>query len=289
MTLQQALMEAARHLSKAGLPRPRLEAEVLLAWAGNYSRPQLLARLGEELAPAAAARFRRAVERRSAGYPLQYLTGRQEFMSLEFKVNPSVLIPRQDTEVVVAAVLQRLEAGGSYSIADCGTGSGAIVLSLACHLPKAFFYATDISAAALKVARQNAGHLGLEKRVIFYQGDFLTPLQGLKLDVITANPPYIPTPELDRLPPEVQHEPRLALDGGLDGLAAYRVLLPGAAQLLKPGGFLALEIGYNQGEAVRELAAACGAYREFALLPDYGGRDRCFIAYCREDTFVPAY
>ncbi|KYH33629.1 peptide chain release factor N(5)-glutamine methyltransferase [Neomoorella mulderi] len=283
LTLQEALKEATRKLAAAGLPRPRLEAEVLLAWAGRYTRPELLARLEEELEPAAAARFWPAVERRVAGYPLQYLTGRQEFMSLEFKVTPAVLIPRQDTEVVVEAVLKRLEPDGSYVIADCGTGSGAIALSLAYYLPNAKVYATDISPAALEVARQNARALGLAGRVTFLQGDFLAPLKGLKLDALVANPPYIPAAELDRLPPEVRAEPRLALDGGPDGLRAYRVLLPGAPEVLKVGGLLALEIGYNQGRAVRDLAAAAGAYRDMAVLPDYGGRDRCFLAYRREE------
>ncbi len=279
MTLQQALRAAVRCLKATDQIGARLEAEVLLAWASGYSRPQLLARLEKKLIPAVAAKFKQAIKQRSAGYPLQYITGRQEFMSLDFKVNPSVLIPRQDTEVLVTAVLQRLKADGSYLIADCGTGSGAIVLSLANYLPSAFFYATDLSSAALAVAIQNAHNLGLEKRVTFCQGDFLTPLSGLRLDVITANPPYIPSLELKKLASEIHYEPSLALDGGSDGLAAYRMLLPGAAKLLKPNGLLALEIGYNQGQEVKKIAVAVGAYRDLALLQDYNGRDRCFIAY----------
>ncbi|WP_258358851.1 peptide chain release factor N(5)-glutamine methyltransferase [Moorella sulfitireducens (nom. illeg.)] len=283
MTLREALKEASRRFAAAGFPRPRLEAEVLLAWAGRYTRAQLLARMEEELGPSVAARFWPAVERRAAGYPLQYLTCRQEFMSLEFKVTPAVLIPRQDTELLVEAVLERLDAGESLVLADCGTGSGAIALSLAYYLPKARVYATDISPAALEVARQNARVLGLAGRVTFLQGDFLRPLSGLKLDALVANPPYIPAGELDRLPPEVQAEPRLALDGGPDGLNAYRILLPGAPEVLKAGGLLALEIGYNQGRAVREMAVSTGAYRDMVVLPDYGGRDRCFLAYRREE------
>ncbi|MDN5345500.1 MAG: release factor glutamine methyltransferase [Clostridia bacterium] len=283
LTLQEALEKARLKLAAAGVSRPRLEAEVLLAWAGGYTRPGLLARPGEELAPAAAARFWPAVARRAAGYPLQYLTGRQEFMSLEFKVTPAVLIPRQDTEVVVEAVLQRLDPAGSHTIADCGTGSGAIALSLAHYLPRAIVYATELSPAALAIARQNACNLGLAGRVTFFQGDFLTPLQGLALDALVANPPYIPTAELDELPPEVRAEPRLALDGGADGLDAYRVLLAGAPQVLKAAGLLALEIGSNQGPALLELAARAGAYREMVVLPDYGGRDRCFLALRREE------
>lgn len=282
MTLQEALQEAREQLAAAGIPRPRLEAEVLLARATGFPRPRLLARLGEELEAAAASRFREAVARRAGGYPLQYLTGRQEFMALEFTVTPAVLIPRQDTEVLVEAVLRRLPPDRDLVIADCGTGSGAIALSLAHYLPRAVIYATDRSPAALEVARLNAGALGLAGRVTFYRGDFIEPLRGLKVDALVANPPYIPADQLDSLPPEVRAEPRLALDGGPDGLAAYRVLLPGAPEILKAGGLLALEIGYNQGRAVLDLAAATGAYRDMIVLPDYGGRDRCFLAYRRE-------
>ncbi|AOQ25369.1 Release factor glutamine methyltransferase [Moorella thermoacetica] len=283
MTLRQALGEAVRRLAAGGVERPRLEAEVLLGWACNLTRPRLLARLEEEVAPAAAGRFWQAIDRRAAGYPLQYLTGHQEFMSLDFKVTPAVLIPRQDTEVVVEAVLERLDPCESYTIADCGTGSGAIALSLAHYLPRARVYATDISPAALTVARENARKLGLAARVTLLQGDFLAPLRGLKLDALVANPPYIPTAALPGLPADVRSEPRLALDGGPDGLDAYRLLLPGAAGLLRPGGLLALEIGSDQGQAVKDLARAVGAYRNEQVLPDYAGRDRCFLAYRREE------
>lgn len=283
MTLRQALGEAVRRLAAGGVERPRLEAEVLLGWACSLTRPRLLARLEEELAPAAAGRFWQAIDRRAAGYPLQYLTGHQEFMSLDFKVTPAVLIPRQDTEVVVEAVLERLDPCESYTIADCGTGSGAIALSLAHYLPRARVYATDISPAALTVARENARKLGLAARVTLLQGDFLAPLRGLKLDALVANPPYIPTAALPGLPADVRSEPRLALDGGPDGLDAYRLLLPGAAGLLRPGGLLVLEIGSDQGQAVKDLARAVGAYRNEQVLPDYAGRARCFLAYRREE------
>jgi release factor glutamine methyltransferase len=282
LTLKEALKEATERLAAAGLARPRLEAEVLLGRAAGYPRPQLLARLEEELPAAAAAWFQAAAARRAAGYPLQYLTGRQEFMSLEFQVTPAVLIPRQDTEVVVEAVLQRLDPGRRLQVADCGTGSGAIAISLAHYLPLAVVYATDCSPAALAVAQENARRLNLAGRLVFRQGDFLAPLGGLPLDALVANPPYIPTGELDKLPPEVQAEPRIALDGGPDGLAAYRILLPAAPQVLKPGALLALEIGCNQGQAVRDLAAATGAYEDMAVYPDYGGRERCFLARRRE-------
>ncbi|BCV23044.1 peptide chain release factor N(5)-glutamine methyltransferase [Moorella sp. Hama-1] len=283
MTLLAALQEATRRLAAGGVARPRLEAEVLLSRACNLTRPGLLARLEEGLAPAAAQFFWPAVDRRAAGYPLQYLTGHQEFMSLDFRVTPAVLIPRQDTEVVVEAVLERLHPDGEYTIADCGTGSGAIALSLAHYLPRARVYATDISPAALAVARQNARELGLAARVTFYQGDFLAPLQGLKFHALVANPPYIPAADLAGLPADVRWEPRLALDGGPDGLDAYRVLLPGGARLLRPGGLLALEIGCAQGQAVMSLAAATGAYRDRQILPDYAGRPRCFLAHRREE------
>lgn len=281
MDLGQTLAEAARRLKTAQIENPRLEAEILLCWATGFTRPYLLARLEEELSPQAARKFWPAVKRRSGGYPIQYLTGCQEFMSLNFTVNPSVLIPRQDTTILVEAVLERLRPDGKYSIADIGTGSGIIALSLARYLPAARLYATDISREALEVARWNACRLGLAERVVFYEGDLLSPLEGGIFDVIAANPPYVPTPCLDNLPVEVGFEPRPALDGGEDGLDYYRRLLPGAGNLLQPGGFIALEIGYNQGMAVKKLASTTGLYRDMVVLPDYGGRDRCFLAYCR--------
>lgn len=280
----QALARATEKFKKAGIQRPRLEAEILLSFVTGFTRAQVLARPKELLRDKAADIFWKMVEERAKGYPLQYLTGQQEFMGLNFKVTPQVLIPRRDTEVLVEAILDRVEREGPWVAADVGTGSGAIAVSLAYYLPRAFIYALDISPEALEVARENARQLGVADRISFLKGDLLEPLlrgpgfKGEMLDAVVANLPYIPTEEFKRLPKEISYEPRLALDGGEDGLEVVARLFPQAAALLKPGGWLALEIGWDQGEKVKELARASGTFTEGEIIYDYGGRPRCFFA-----------
>jgi len=289
VTLGEALKEATSRLRQAGVEEPRLEAEILLAAVTGLTRPRLLARLHEPVGAENLRRYFRLVARRSRGYPLQYLTGRQEFMGLTFKVTSDVLIPRGDTEVLVEAVLDRVAGERPWRAADVGTGSGAIAASLAYYLPGAFIYALDISGAALRVAAENARHLGVIDRICFLQGDLLEPLLGLQevgrygLDAVVANLPYIPTGELRRLPREVRREPRAALDGGPDGLELYRRLLPQAAALLKPGGLLAVEISPEQVGAMSRLAADLGDYTVEEIIEDYAGRPRCFLARRREE------
>lgn len=280
----QALAWATHTFKKAGIERPRLEAEVLLSFITGLTRAQVLARPEEPLRGEAGDTFFRLVQERAKGYPLQYLIGQQEFMGLTFKVTPQVLIPRRDTEVLVEAVLDRVKKGNPWVAADVGTGSGVIAVSLAYYLPQAFIYALDISPEALEVARENAKRAGVAERIFFLKGDLLEPLlssaptrEGL-LDAVVANLPYIPTEELKQLPKEVGYEPRLALDGGEDGLEVIARLLPQAAVLLKPGGWLALEIGWDQGEKVKGLVQAIGAFTEGEIIHDYGGRPRCFLA-----------
>ncbi|WP_173297981.1 peptide chain release factor N(5)-glutamine methyltransferase [Thermanaeromonas sp. C210] len=284
MTLGEALEKATSRLRRAGVEEPRLEAEVLLAAVSGLTRPQLLARREYLLAGETVEEYLRLVARRSEGYPLQYLTGCREFMGLPFKVTPDVLIPRGDTEVLVEAVLNRADRDRPWVVADVGTGSGAIAVSLAYYLPRAFIYALDISKGALRVAAENARRLGVAERIRWEEGDLLEPLlkqrevAGAGVDAVVANLPYIPAGEWEKLPREVRHEPRLALDGGPDGLDLYRRLLPQAAALLKPGGLLAVEIGPGQGPAMAQLAAALGAYTAGEIIKDYAGRPRCFLA-----------
>ena len=231
----------------------RLDAQLLLAWALAVPRAQLLA---DEQAPAAAAQaagYRRLLARRAAGEPLAYLTGRREFWSLELAVTPAVLIPRPETELLVERALALGPAGAR--VADLGTGSGAIALAIARERPAWGVVATDISAAALAVARANAAALGLG-RVEFLQGSWFEPLGAQRFELIVSNPPYVDA--ADPALAALGFEPPLALSPGADGLAALRLLVRGAGAHLTPGGWLLLEHGATQGAALRRELVAAG-------------------------------
>ena len=216
------------------------------------------------------AEIRQALARRKTGEPLQYITGHQGFMDFELQVDPRVLIPRWDSEVVVEQALSHLPNDKELRVADIYTGSGAYALAFKYYRPQAEVFAVDISADALDVARANAKRLGL--MVEFLQGDLLAPLSG-QFDLIAANPPYIKSDEIGKLDYEVQLEPRLALDGGADGLDFYRRLVEDAKAYLKPDGYLIFEIGHDQQEAVCELLKAAG-YKDIAWGQDYGSNPR---------------
>lgn len=273
--IRDALLLAVQFLRRAGIPQPRLEAELLLAHVLEESTLRVITHDERPLTPAQWETYQQVVRQRGSGYPLQYITGRQEFMSLMFKVTPQVLIPRSDTEVLVETVLALKGdfAGRPCRILDVGTGSGAIAVSLAFYWPEAQVTAVDLSPGALAVARENARRHGVQ--VEWVQGDGLTPFlaAGRQFDLIVSNPPYIPSPQLSSLQREVQHEPALALDGGPDGLRFYRRLAGEAPGCLAPGGYLALEIGWDQGEAVKVLLLAAG-FQAVTVHPDYAGRDR---------------
>lgn len=278
------LREAAERLAVGGLPTPRLDAECLLAAALGCERAALYGRR-EAVPPAAAARFAALLDRRAAREPVAYLTGIREFWSLPLSVTPAVLIPRPETETLVEAVL-RLLADRPHSpltLADVGTGCGAIAIALAVALPRAHLYAVDVSPEALSLAAENARRFQVEKRITFLQGDGTAPLfaAGLAgaLDVLAANPPYIPTADLAGLDPEVaRFEPRLALDGGPDGLTVHRHLAAGAPRLLRPGGYFAVEVGAGQAGAVRALLARTPDLAPLPTAQDLAGRDRVCLA-----------
>lgn len=292
----------------------RLEAEVLLAHVLGWSRTKLLAESRHQVEEEQAAEFARLIERRGSGYPLQYLTGHQEFMSLDLVVKEGVLIPRADTEVLVEKAIDILNTnhpkGTQVLVADICTGSGAIGLSIAHYIPESRVLLTDISETALEVARENRSRLGLADRVVAQSGDLLVPaaswlqeqgaqgtnaapipvmvkeqghranaeLREIGFDLIASNPPYISQAGWQLVEAGVkQYEPTLALAGGVDGLDFYRRLIPEAAPLLKTGGYLLVEIGFDQGEAVQELFRKAGAYSEVQVVKDYGGRDRVVI------------
>ncbi len=257
----------------------RLEAEVLLSHVLDISRTALLTHPERILTPDQLANYQTLIRRRASCYPLPYLIGRVEFYNLEFEITPEVLIPRPETETLVDLALAHCSSSthSSYThplIADVGTGSGCIAVSLAVHLPRATIYAIEISPAALAVARRNLELHGVAARVRLVVGDVLTPRPG-PVDLIVSNPPYIPTGDCDSLPASVRdYEPRLALDGGPDGLSIVRRLLAQAPAVLRPGGALLIEIGADQGEAVDCLARTIFPRAAVRVHPDLAGRDR---------------
>lgn len=285
MMIRTALAGAARDLAEAGVEDARREAGWLLAYAAGTSVGMLRAQGDRELPPDVLAAFQVLVARRAAREPIQYILGTQEFCGLVFRVTPDVLIPRLDTEVLVqqAAALLQARAGGAagaeagnITVADIGTGSGAIAVAMAHLLPTASVVAVDISEAALAVARENAVANGVADRVDFRRGDLLEPLGRQQVDAILSNPPYIPEEEWQTLMPEVRRwEPRLALTPGEDGLLFYRRLAEQGPARLKPGGFLAVEVGIGQAQAVAALFAAAGL--AVSIFPDTAQIDRVVL------------
>jgi release factor glutamine methyltransferase len=222
--------------------------------------------------------YDQTLTRRAAGEPLQYITGHQEFWGLDLQVTPAVLIPRPETEHVVEVALDLIRGIELPRIVDVGTGSGCIALALASELPQANIQAVDISEEALEVAGENAIRLRLSERVRFRQSDLLKPFLGpnTEFDLVVSNPPYVGETEADKLQIEVrQHEPHEALFGGAEGLDIYRRLVPQAHQVLKPGGWLVMEMGYSQEHAIRELMTE---WEEVHSVPDLQGIPRVMVA-----------
>jgi release factor glutamine methyltransferase len=272
---EEALRQAVRTLSNEGVESPRLDAELLLIHILGMSRASLLAWPERRLTMKQLAAYRDAVARRAAREPLAYVVGHREFFGLDFAVDPRALIPRPETELLVERALQILGSmrpGDKQRVADVGCGSGAIVVSLAVHLPKAILYALDGSTGALALTADNARRHAVEDRVCCLLGDLLRPLPE-PVDLITANLPYVTTQEWESLPPEIRrYEPRAALDGGPDGLSLIRRLLAAAGPYLRPKGTILLEIGAGQGPAVLSLARQ--SFPQVQLSQDYAGLDR---------------
>jgi release factor glutamine methyltransferase len=257
---------------KHELASPRLDAELLLAHVLELSRMGLYLAFDQPVAVADRTRYRELVRRRvNERWPVAYLTGVREFWSMEFRVTPDVLIPRPETETLVrvAADLK------PRRIVELGVGSGCVSAALARELPDAEIVALDCSPAALEVARQNLARLGFAERVALIEASSLVGLEG-PFDLVVSNPPYVQAGDLDDLAPELRHEPRIALDGGPDGLDAVRRLCLEAPALLKRPGSLALEIGFGQAEAVEELLRAAGAFGVESF-PDLSGIPRVIV------------
>ena len=294
MEIGEALAQAVTQLRNEGVDSPRLDSELLLAYVLGVNRAAILAHPNQRLTPKALTRFRDLVNRRARREPLAYIVGHREFHGLDLCLNPHVLIPRPETELLVEHALKLARGLASHPrIVDVGAGSGAIAVTLAVHLPQARVYALDASPEALAIVAENAERHGVSDRVRCLQGDLLEPLARIEpapngattepswagqADLITANLPYVTTDEWGALAPEIrEYEPRAALDGGPDGLNLIRRLLATAGPFLRSGGSLLLEIGASQGEAVTALAQASLAPAETNLYRDYAGLDRLVV------------
>lgn len=312
-TIGRILKWTEQYFKDKGIESPRLDAEVLLAHVLEKQRIYLYVHFDEPLQPGELAAYREMIKQRVLRVPVAQILGEKEFMGLTFKVTADTLVPRPDTEILVQAAVERLKAmkgeakapedealadGEEASsaadrdeaavdvsqeplrIADIGTGSGAICLSVLRYLAGTVADTVDISPAARAVAEENAASLGLADRVTFHTGDLLQPLVGMTFAAILSNPPYIPEADIATLAPEVRlKEPHTALSGGRDGLDFYRRLAKEAPAMLVPGGFMAFEVGIHQAEPVAALAKANPLIARTEILPDYAGIDRVVVAW----------
>jgi len=260
------------------------DAEVLMMHVLGKDRAWILSHWHDEIDTHCSIPYRTLIERRRAGEPIQYITGEAEFYGLPFRVTPYVLIPRPETEHAVERVLELAAAFSAPGISptrippiriiDVGTGSGALAVALASKLPHAAITATDLSPAALEVARENSARDGVAERIRFVEGDLLAPVAGETFDIVVSNPPYVAEADRASLAIEVREfEPAQALFAGVDGLAIYRLLIPQAFVALTSGGFLVLEIGYGQEDAIRALLAQAG-FAEISFTADLQGIPR---------------
>lgn len=286
-TVMELIRLAADHLRKSGVGSARLDAELLLGHVLGVDRLALYVGFDRPVMEDEVAAYRRLIAARARRVPVAYLVGYKEFCGLRFAVDPNVLIPRPETELLVERLVGYLtEQGdrhdGAIRVVDVGTGSGAIAVSVAVKVPTAHVYATDLSPAALAVAARNAQAHGVQERVTFLSGNLLGPLPRALMGhvhAVACNPPYIPTPELGGLEPEVRQEPRLALDGGPDGLAVYRKLCREVGPWLQPGGMLVLEVGAGQSKPVQQLLSQPAGRWRTEVYHDYAGYDRIVTAF----------
>jgi len=282
MTIDEA-NKAGINILKECCETAWLDASVILGYVLNKERWYLIAHSEEKLTQDELTEYLKLINRRLSGVPTQYITGRQEFMSLNFFVNESVLIPRSDTEVIVEEILRYISKVPKEKIIkllDVGTGSGCIALSIAKYTNNTKIKAIDISEEALKVAKKNACTLGLEDKVEFIFSDLFDNIGQESFDIIVSNPPYIPSGIIESLQVEVRkNEPWLALDGGEDGLDYYRRIIAEGIDILKLGGLLIFEIGYDQAEAVRLIISDFKEYYGYEIIKDLANRDRCITVF----------
>lgn len=280
-TIKKLLLWTTHYFQEHHLDSPRLDAELLLAHVLHKQRIYLYTDFDLIVEPSELSLYREYIKKRVSGISTAAIIGEKEFMGLTFKVNEDVLIPRPDTETWLEKVIQYHRNEQGLTVADLGTGSGAILLSFLYYCKEDTGVGVDISEKALAVAEENGKTLKMDDRVTWRRGDYLTALEeGELFDGILTNPPYIPTGDIRGLAEEVRHEPMNALDGGADGLTFYRKLAEGAAEHLKDGGFLAAEFGIHQAAEVVNLLKKTGKFDSFEVITDYGGIERA--VYCRK-------
>ncbi len=287
-TIQELLQKGLNILENEEMLSPLLDTQLLLEYTLNVDRTYIYTHRDEVVIKENVDKFLSLVHKREKGYPIQYILGKQEFMGLDFIVGEGVLVPRADTEVLIEYILEIVNSGRfkhkqTINILDIGTGSGAITLSLAHYIKNAFVYSIDISEDALKIAKENTKRLNLASKVEFLRGSLFEPLETLKnqnkFDIIVSNPPYIPSDEIKSLQKEVaKYEPRVALDGGIDGLDFYRSIIFHSTKYLLDGALLAFEIGYNQGDDVKKLLESVGNFQNIEIRKDLAGHDRVVLA-----------
>ena len=271
MTIQQLYEWGRKSLEEAGVPDSGVDARLLLEFACQISRSDLFVHGDRVPETQQEETYRGMIQKRSQRIPLQHLTGEQDFMGLTFRVNENVLIPRQDTEILVEEILKDMHGG--MRILDICTGSGCILISLLNYSNECQGVGVDLSKEALEVARENAATLIPEEDCVFMESDLLEKVEG-KFDVVVSNPPYIASDVIETLMPEVrEHEPRMALDGREDGLYFYRRIIKESQPFLNGGAKMFFEIGYDQGEAVRNMMEESG-FLEVNVMKDYAGLDR---------------
>lgn len=280
-TIKKLLLWTTHYFQEHHLDSPRLDAELLLAHVLHKQRIYLYTDFDLIVEPSELSLYREYIKKRVSGVSTAAIIGEKEFMGLTFKVNEDVLIPRPDTETWLEKVIQYHRNEQGLTVADLGTGSGAILLSFLYYCKEDTGVGVDISEKALAVAEENGKNLKMDDRVTWRRGDYLAALEkGELFDGILTNPPYIPTGDISGLAEEVRHEPMNALDGGADGLTFYRKLAEGAAEHLKDGGFLAAEFGIHQAADVVNLLKETGKFDSFEVITDYGGIERA--VYCRK-------
>ena len=284
-TVGQALKNIRKIFKDKGIMNPDREAEILLSYFLEMSSSEIYLNSDRILKDIEKTQLEKKIHKRIEKIPLQYITKHQEFMGMDFLVEKGVLIPRPETEILVEEVIRKLKNYKCSRVADLGTGTGIIAVSIAKFIEDVIIYATDISKKSLQIALKNAQKHGCKNKIIFLQGDLFEPFMGKikknSLDGIISNPPYIDSHDFESLPPEIKdNEPKVALSGGIEGLDYYRKIIKKSPQYLKKNGFMALEVGFNQSKIVKELIIKGNNFNQnIEITKDYLGIERVVIAY----------